>query len=95
MRFWIRNLLCALIPLCFKVEGRGTVVCFFLASLSSESRGGDVQFLLEPAPWIACVVWELYSLLFLFLPSSDPFVASCSLSTRKYFQESRLSLMSS
>lgn len=30
------------------------VVCFFLASPPSESRG-DVQFLLKPAPWIAHV----------------------------------------
>lgn len=54
MCFQIRNLLCVLIPLCLKVEGSRTVVCFFLASPPSESRG-DVQFLLKPAPWIAHV----------------------------------------
>lgn len=72
-------------PLC-------SVVCFFLASPPSENRGEDVQFLLKPAPWIAHVetVISAFS-----LPSSDPFAASCSLSSRKYFQESQISLMSS
>ena len=93
---------CTLTPLCIKVEGSRTVAYFLLVSFhalcSLKQLGRDKQALLGPAVVRGCSTdssCRSCDLFFPLLPPLGPFMANCSLSCRKYFEESQVSLTSS